>query len=132
LLRLLDECVQYHDASAREKAVERSSDACLTSWSKFEKTISESARIRKPQIRTVLHEKFYDPRIVREDLHRPCFNFREHLGVEVFDGVLHDQMFSYLRTKVNHQLVKPSVRLTPARRASLSKPLSAGIIAIVC
>jgi len=56
----------------------------------------------------VLHEKFHNPRIVREDIRWPRFDFGEYLRMEVFDRVQHVAMFSYLRTRVKPQIVKPN------------------------
>lgn len=63
----------------------------------------------------MLHEKFHNPRIVREDIRWPRFDFGEHLRMEVFDGIRHAAMFSHLRTRVKPQIVKPNAPPQPRR-----------------
>jgi hypothetical protein len=55
----------------------------------------------KPQIWAVLHEKLCNPRVVRKNICWPRFDFSEHSRMEIFDGVRHPVMFSYLRTSIN-------------------------------
>ena len=57
--------------------------------------------MRKPQIWAVLHEELRNARVIRKDVRWPSLNFSEHLRMKVFNGIGHDEMFSYMRTLVN-------------------------------
>ena len=54
----------------------------------------------QPQIRAVLHEKFHNPCVVREKICGPRFDLCKNFWMKIFDGVRHDGMFAYLRTRV--------------------------------
>jgi len=45
-------------------------------------------------------EKLCNPRVVRKNICWPRLDFSEHSRMEIFDGVRHTVMFSYLRTSI--------------------------------
>ena len=86
------------------------------------------------QIRTVLYEQLHKPRVVRQDIQWPRLYLGEYPRMEIFNGVRHERMFSYLRTTLklifcahhsaSHEAVQRCVQppLQAVGRNALSAP----------
>src|SRR3972149_3801493 len=69
----------------------------------------------KLKIRAVPHQEFCNPRVVRKSFRGPRLDLCEHSRVEIFDGVRHITIFSYLRTSINPQTVEFNAGLEKKR-----------------
>lgn len=78
--------MEHKDSPVDQKTVEGSPDTRTALWPDFEKPVTERPRVRKAQIRTVLHEQFDKPRVVGEDIRWPRLYISEHPRVEPIVG----------------------------------------------
>ena len=122
--------MQYHSTLADENTIKRPPNARFASRPELEETASERTRMRKPKIPAVIHEKFCNSCAIRKNVRGPRLDLSEYSGMEVFDGVPHTTMFSYLRTPINPATLKSNAQAArpPAfsrREASSAAPLQA-------
>jgi hypothetical protein len=66
--------MQDNNPFANEKAVERSTDAGPTARPKLKQAITEGARVRKPETRSMLNKQFNQARVVGENVNGPRLN----------------------------------------------------------
>jgi len=90
--------VQDDNPFANEKAVERSTYAGTTARPKLKQTITESPRVREPEIRPMFNEQFDQTRVLGEDVHGPRLNVVLYSLVEVVDLEGHGWMLANTRT----------------------------------
>jgi hypothetical protein len=109
LLRLLDKGVQHHDPLTHEKTVKRPSNPGATPRTKLKQPITESARVRQPQVWPEFQQQFYQASIVRKDIHRPRLNLGQNTLMKVFDLERYRGMLARMRTshKADRQTKRP-------------------------
>ena len=89
-LRLLDECVDDHDALPEKETVKTTADAGTTAWPELEQSLAQGTRVRQPKTWPMLCQELDQACVVSNDVDRPRLDLRQNAWVEILDLVRHE------------------------------------------